>query len=151
MLSSLAILLFMSAHPKPHHQFVLALIAIGFMLTAVVEIVVLKGDISRMNTVFKFYFQVWVLGPSPPPRFCPCWPAGSRRIAAQQVQLRLKLRRALPGHLRCRPGCTTSRQAGGSWGNRWWWPLASFSLPVSFILSRLFRHVLVTASITATL
>lgn len=40
---------------------VTALVTLGLLLTVVVEIVVLKGDISRMNTVFKFYLQVWVL------------------------------------------------------------------------------------------
>ncbi len=37
----------------------MVLIALG--LTGVVEFVVLQGDVGRMNTVFKFYLQVWLL------------------------------------------------------------------------------------------
>jgi uncharacterized membrane protein len=40
---------------------VLVLIACALGLTLIVEIVVLDGDIGRMNTVFKFYMQVWLL------------------------------------------------------------------------------------------
>ena len=40
---------------------VLVIIAAGLSLTLMVEIIVLVGDIGRMNTVFKFYFQVWTL------------------------------------------------------------------------------------------
>ena len=40
---------------------VLALLALGLALTLGVEVIVLSGDISRMNTVFKFYMQVWLL------------------------------------------------------------------------------------------
>jgi len=39
----------------------LFLIGTGIFLTLLVEVVVLSGDISRMNTVFKFYLQVWLL------------------------------------------------------------------------------------------
>ncbi|CAG0929996.1 hypothetical protein TFLX_01532 [Thermoflexales bacterium] len=36
-------------------------VCLALGLTLVVELVVLKGDISRMNTTFKFYLQVWIL------------------------------------------------------------------------------------------
>jgi uncharacterized membrane protein len=37
------------------------LISAALGLTLLVEFVVLEGDIGRMNTVFKFYMQVWIL------------------------------------------------------------------------------------------
>ncbi len=40
---------------------VLMLFTLGLALTLAVELVVFSGDISRMNTVFKFYMQVWLI------------------------------------------------------------------------------------------
>jgi uncharacterized membrane protein len=48
---------------RPHiglpKQVVLTMFGVGLALTFMVEVVVLRGDIGRMNTVFKFYLQVW--------------------------------------------------------------------------------------------
>ncbi len=40
---------------------VLFLFGTGLALTLMVETIVLAGDLGRMNTVFKFYLQVWLL------------------------------------------------------------------------------------------
>jgi YYY domain-containing protein len=42
-------------------RFVLFLTGTALVLTLMVELIVLKGDIGRMNTVFKFYLQAWIM------------------------------------------------------------------------------------------
>ncbi len=46
---------------RPDRLLLLGMIALSLALTAAVEFVALKGDVGRMNTVFKFYLQVWVM------------------------------------------------------------------------------------------
>jgi YYY domain-containing protein len=41
------------------HRMVLGLLAVALAITCGVELVVLEGDLDRMNTVFKFYVQAW--------------------------------------------------------------------------------------------
>ena len=42
-------------------RIVLFLVGTSLVLTLMVEMIVLHGDIGRMNTVFKFYLQVWTM------------------------------------------------------------------------------------------
>ncbi len=36
-------------------------VLLGLAMTLGVEVIVVQGDIGRMNTVFKFYMQVWLM------------------------------------------------------------------------------------------
>jgi YYY domain-containing protein len=60
-LVSLSGILALRPNLAPQRRIPLILIAVSLGLTLVVEIIVLDGDIGRMNTVFKFYMQVWVM------------------------------------------------------------------------------------------
>jgi YYY domain-containing protein len=55
-----AILLFRPGTPDGK-RLVLFMVGTGLLLTMVVEIIVMGGDIGRQNTVFKIYNQAWVM------------------------------------------------------------------------------------------
>lgn len=56
----LASLLVLEPSLPPERRLIALLIAAALAMTLMVEVVVAKGDIGRMNTVFKFYVQVWL-------------------------------------------------------------------------------------------
>ncbi|MBI2755496.1 MAG: glycosyltransferase family 39 protein [Chloroflexi bacterium] len=52
----------MAAHwRQPRTAFLGGLIAASFGVMLIPELVALQGDIGRMNTVFKFYYQAWLM------------------------------------------------------------------------------------------
>ena len=53
-------LILRGTQPLPH-KFALAMVLVALGLGAGVDLVAVKGDIERMNTLFKFYLQAWVL------------------------------------------------------------------------------------------
>jgi YYY domain-containing protein len=55
-----ALLIFRPGQPDAK-RLVLFMVGTGLLLTMIVEIIVMGGDIGRMNTVFKIYYQAWVL------------------------------------------------------------------------------------------
>jgi YYY domain-containing protein len=81
-----AVLLFRPGQPDSKRA-VLVMTGLALMLTLVVEVIVLKGDIGRMNTIFKFYLQAWtLLGVSAAAALW--WILSSVAIAAVSVQWR---------------------------------------------------------------
>ncbi len=55
-----AALIFRPGQPDSK-RIVLFMTGTGLLLTMLVEVIVLEGDIGRMNTVFKFYLQAWTM------------------------------------------------------------------------------------------
>jgi len=60
-LAIMALILIFRPGQNDLKRVLLFMIGSGFALTLAVELIVLKGDIGRMNTVFKFYLQAWTL------------------------------------------------------------------------------------------
>ena len=56
-----AVILMLRTDRSDGRRFLLFMIGTAVTLTLVVELIYLPGDIGRMNTVFKFYLQAWVL------------------------------------------------------------------------------------------
>jgi YYY domain-containing protein len=56
-----AVLLMLRPGGSDGRRFLLFMVGTAIALTLAVEVVYVPGDIGRMNTVFKFYLQAWIL------------------------------------------------------------------------------------------
>lgn len=72
LMAILALALILRPDQADHKRLVLFMIGTGLVLTLAVELIVIEGDIGRMNTVFKFYLQAWTLL-SLSAAACLCW------------------------------------------------------------------------------
>ena len=54
-------MLLLNPHISDAKRFVLFLIGTALFITILVEVVVVRGDIGRQNTIFKFYMQAWLM------------------------------------------------------------------------------------------
>jgi len=61
LLAALALILFLRRRQEAGGRLTALLILGGLGLSGGVELWVIRGDIGRMNTFFKFYLQIWVL------------------------------------------------------------------------------------------
>jgi YYY domain-containing protein len=57
----IGLLLLFRPRLSPTERFWTYLVLLGLAMSLGVEVIVLQGDIGRMNTVFKFYLQVWLM------------------------------------------------------------------------------------------
>lgn len=81
-----AIGLFFRPEQALEKRVILAIVTLALVLTLMVEVIVLQGDIGRMNTVFKFYVQVWILmAAAAAAALGWVWPAANR--ARQSIRL----------------------------------------------------------------
>jgi uncharacterized membrane protein len=60
-MAALGLLLLFRPRIRPVERFWAYLVLLGLAMTLGVEVIVVEGDVGRMNTVFKFYLQVWLM------------------------------------------------------------------------------------------